>query len=529
MLSFLRKHTGLIMFVLAFVFVGLAFFGDNMSFGAPGSGARVMTTKSGSYNEKEYNKLGIAAFELSTRLQSLFPMLSILSTAPDINTKNSPVAYFANRIILREEAEKLGLVPSREQIEAKIQSMPEFQTSEGIFDPQSYRRFATKVIGRYGLTESDFFDLVKDSLSFDRIVALLTSGVALDERFVGEEFNSLAQVQDLKTATLTLEHFKNADSTVDEETLKTYWEPRKNQYMSDETRSVVVYTMEPTAKAEKPAGGSAIPLVSQQIGEVAEGVWEKVVNKQKGADLDKVIKEMSAQKKDLFTLKEDHFKDISQKALPDLLKKGFNPAAGQQGTLGDAVFHITPSGELADHISNVLIMDDGSVVLFQLEDKVNLSQPLEFAQARERALADYRRENDTKNLDLAAETLRKDLSEGLKEGKDFKALAEKGKAVVKEMGEVKFSPQEELFFAARLVNPGEVTKVVKQGDDMVVAELVSRSIEESPATASQRAMFKGQKNSEAASLLFQDWFNTQFRNRDIKFTEAMLKANQRNR
>lgn len=521
MLSFLRKHTGLIMFVLAFIFVGLAFFGDNMAPSAPGSGGKVMTTKNESFNEKEYQTLGHNSGELAASFPSLRPMFMAMSTAPGLEKARIP-AFFANRIILREEARRLGMVPSRDQVDAKIKGMPEFQREDGTYDPALFQRFVTRQLGRYGLTEADFLDLIKDKLSFDRIAALLTTGISLDGKTQEALFNSLAQKLNIKTATLSLEQFNKDNAEVSEEAIKTFWEPRKNKYMSDEERSVVVYTLTPKAKIEKDEKGAAIPKASQQIGEIGESIWEEVVNKHKGAGLDEVVKEIAKQQNGVLTLTEEKLEKITKNNFPDLLKKGFNPAAGQQGTLLDAIFAVNPNGALSDKISNVLIMEDGTVVLFQVKD-IKLSEPFEFAQARELALKDYHMENDTKNMDLAAEKLRQDLVAGIADKKNFEEIAKAAKAKTSTLNELSLLDPEnyDLFVAARLVNPNQITKVVKRGDDRIIAELVENTIEDSPETASQRNTFKQGDSKNAALLLYQDWFSEQFRNRDIKFTQRM--------
>lgn len=521
MLSFLRKHTGLIMFVLAFIFVGLAFFGDNMAPSAPGSGGKIMTSKNGSYNEKEYEVLGNSSGQLAASLPSLQPMFMAMTSAPGMGRAEIP-AFFANRIILREEAKRLGLVPSLDQVEDKIRGMVEFQDENGQYSPDIFKRFVTRQLGSYGLSENEFLDLVKDKLSFDRLTALLTSGISLDSKTQEDLFNSLAQKLNVKTATLSLADFKNG-AEISEETLKEFWTPRQNKYMSDETRTAKVYTLTPKEKAEK-VEGVAIPQATQQVGEVAEKIWDEVINKRKGQDFQQVIRDTSNIEEKLLTMEEQKWENITKNNLPDNLKRTFNKAAGQQGSLGDAIFAIRNGAEGAEKISNVLIMEDGSVVLFQLENIV-ASEPLKFEQARAAALADYHTEKNIERMELAAEKLRQDLIAGLAEKKDFDQIAQATNAKVSSISELRMSDPEnqDLFIAARLVNPNQVTKVVKRGNDRVIAELVENVIVDSPETAAERTNFKKYDSENASILLFQDWFANQFRSRNIEFTELLKK------
>lgn len=513
------------MFVLAFVFIGLAFFGDTMSMSVPGSGVKAMTSKQGSYSQKEFAKLGRAGAQLSMNLPSLSLLATTLQTAP--TTDNPFAAFFANRIILRDEATKLGLVPSRTQIDNEILSMPEFQNEEK-FDKEAYTRFISKQIGRFGMTEGDFLDLIKDKMSFDRIVALLTSGVTIDEQFSGFLFDSYMQNMNLDVATLNLDKFiKNED--VSNDILKPFWETQKSKYLSDETRSVVLYTFTPTTPIEKKEGGPAIPQASQKTGEIVETIWEEVINKRKGAELDIVVQETSEAQKDLLSFKKDILSDISLQELPESLKEEFNKAAGQEGSLAEAIFSIAPNGSLIDNISNVLILENGKVVLFAVTS-IKPAIPLEFDKARPLALADYQKEQATLALDEAAKNLHDRL---VANPTEFATRATKANASVSKLNNVNYinaltneTDNVDLFKAARLINPGQISSVIDQNDKRTIVHLTRNTIEDNPQTAAQRTAFKSGKNRENSSLIFQDWFNTHFHNRDIKFHKDIDKLSE---
>lgn len=539
MLSFLRKHTGLIMFVLAFVFVGLAFFGDTSSLRMPGSGNVVMSTKNNSFGEKEYALLGSNSHNVcysSTRHENPedpdkpfytydFPELvqfAAFLSEEDNNTIGGLQKFFANRIILRDEAQKHGLVPSREQVEAKIHSFDKFMNANGQFSPERYRDF-TKKLGGYRMTEGDFLDLVKDLLSLDRLSSLVMSGIAMDSDFLSTEFNSIQATQSVKTATLSLEQF-NVEENVDEAVLQEYWKPFETRYMSDELRSATVYIMVPKEKitpetdsAEEGEPKHAIHSTSQKIAVVAEGIWEEVVNKKKGEEFDITIQGASANHDSLYSLKKETFDMFSLKNLPETLQKSFNPAAGQTGTLGTAIFGIAPGGSAADNTSDVLILEDGSVALFQLNG-IKASEPLKFEEAKTAVLADYTKDKSTEQLDLAAEALRQKLSDGIAAGESFEEIAKEAKAetasiekLTRESGELG------IFMAARLINPKQITRIIKEDDKRILAELISRSLEDTPEVATTRMMFKARENNGARRMAIYDWFRSQYEAREVKF------------
>lgn len=523
MLPFLRKHTGVVMFVLAFVFLGLAFFGDNMSLSDPGSGQVVMTTKNSSYSEQDLNKLAILSSWVASGYRSLGPFYTALLSAPGVPP--SAASFLANRIILREEAEKMGLIPSAAQIDAEIKSMEEFQEN-GVFNPELYAKSMRRLNNR-SFTEENFRELIKDKLSLDCLMTLIMAGVSVDESFSADQYDSLFKDITVKTATLNLDQFFNKDEQVDDATLKAYWEPLKNKYMSEEERSAIVYSFSPKNKDEAKEGDPAIPLATQKVGQVTEGIWEEVVNKRKGADLEIVVKENTANQGEVLTCDVQTFENFKKSDLPELLKKEFNAAAGQEGNLADVIYSVAPNGQAADNVSNVLIMNDGSVVIFQLTNIVE-SKPLDFEQAKEAARLDYIQEQSIKKLNEAADKLQKDLATGVSEGKSFDEIATAEKATVatiEDMSQKKIFggsfDQFGTFFAARIINVGQVTPVIDQGTSRIIAQVTKSTIIDSPEVAGERTQFIKQKNQEAGILTFQDWFHNQFRDKQIKFTEAM--------
>lgn len=533
MLPFLRKHTGLIMFVLAFVFVGLAFFGDTQSLTMPNSGAKVLQAKGRNYSEKEFYKLGrnpLAMFvEPKANAQ---PSLYIpgMTEFAFFLSQNQPFSefFFANRIILRDEATKLGLVPSLEQVEAMVKSMAYFNDESGKFNSDSYRAYIRQ-IGASNLTENDFLDLVKDYISFSRLTAYITSSVELDSTFLSAEYNSLVSTQDVKTATLNLDQFLKTGA-VDDEELKKFWEPNKTRFMSAETRSVTVYTMSPLEKIDmekEKESSSKIPATSQKVGSAAEAMWEEIVNKKKGEDFDLTIQGRSEEHKSLYSLKKNVYENISLKELPEALTHGFNPASGQTGSLGELIFHIAPEGSKADNTSNVLIMENGDVVLFQLNSIV-LSVPLEYEAAKPEATIAYHMENARRDLELAAEKLRAELTTGIAAQKSFDEIATAQKATVEHIAELKNVPEtKNLFAAVNLVNPRQITQVVKSGDTRVVAQLLTRTLVDTPQVSSSRTMFKHQQNRIATTSLIRDWFANEFKTREMTFTPAIFVASGR--
>lgn len=150
-----------------------------------------------------------------------------------------------NRAIIKEEAKAMGIVPSKEQIDAYIRTMPAFQHADGSFDQQLYQRLTGF---RNGIAnnpqEQAFRDVVSDLIVWEYLQALTTSGIAYDTDTLVSIINASMQNVTGKTAWLPAGKVPApADPT--EEEIAAYWEAHKDNYKSEERRIITLYTLLP--------------------------------------------------------------------------------------------------------------------------------------------------------------------------------------------------------------------------------------------------------------------------------------------
>src|SRR5688572_29108262 len=113
MIEQLRKYTGLIIVVVAVLFVGLAFFGDNANLGQSNpNDPPVLSVDGTSYSYSEFQKGGTSSRLLATELY-----LSDLLLATDAGYSRGPdpeadQRFFVNRQILKQAREEFGVHPS---------------------------------------------------------------------------------------------------------------------------------------------------------------------------------------------------------------------------------------------------------------------------------------------------------------------------------------------------------------------------------------------------------------------------------
>ncbi len=93
-------------------------------------------------------------------------------TDPGRGDGDPSTEFVMNLLVLRKQAEKMGIEPSAEEIKAAIPELPALKGSS-YMDGDVVRSFLT----RQGLTEGDLAQLVKDYLSFRQMKELVGAGI----------------------------------------------------------------------------------------------------------------------------------------------------------------------------------------------------------------------------------------------------------------------------------------------------------------------------------------------------------------
>lgn len=138
--------------------------------------------------------------------------------------------FVMSLVILRREAEKLGIEPSAEEIKAAIPSLPIFQqpwvTAEMV---------ENRILGPNGFTQGDLAQLVKDYLSFQRLRELIGTGISA---VPSEAKRRYVQANQRYTATVVAfnreDHAK--DLKITDEDIAKYYEENKEDLLSEPKR-----------------------------------------------------------------------------------------------------------------------------------------------------------------------------------------------------------------------------------------------------------------------------------------------------
>jgi hypothetical protein len=275
MITILRKHHRWLMIVIAILAVPFVFYFNKTDFGAQRS------TDLGRIYDRPVTQV---EFTRNARLLNLASSLG-LSLGNDlmmVNVTSEGEMYTEftwNRLILRHEAEQLGIRPSSSEITAFVKTLPRFRGEAG-FDIDKYNEFTKTMLPSLGLNESQIEELVSDQLSLNRVKDLLGIGTQVSESESMENYEKAYGKMDAAVVWLREEDFQKDVKITDEEITK-YYEAHKAELKSEEKRRVEFVTFMLTEVEKKLTGKERVdPLqkVADRANDFTQALLEKGAN-----------------------------------------------------------------------------------------------------------------------------------------------------------------------------------------------------------------------------------------------------------
>jgi parvulin-like peptidyl-prolyl isomerase len=232
MMSLLRKHRQWLMTVIAILALPFVFYFVKTDIGAMrsdqvariyGRGVSSVETTRGGHLLELALALGMQRF-----VQTL--------AAGAENRDDAHNFFTLNLIILRHEAERLGIRPTPADIADFVRNLAVFRGPSG-FDSKKYDELTKYALGPNGLSEAQLEELATDELCLNRIKDLVTIGMSVPEnesKTTYEQANGklFASVIRLRTADFA------KDIKVTDEEITKYFELHKDALKTDEKRKV---------------------------------------------------------------------------------------------------------------------------------------------------------------------------------------------------------------------------------------------------------------------------------------------------
>ena len=312
--------------------------------------------------------------------------------------------YIWNSVVLRHEADALGIVPAEAEIVEAVQKIPVFLTTTGVYDSTKYSQFVQMGLTPNGFTTDLLEELVGDSLRLEKIRSLLG---ATDKAAPGEIwaiYEQQHQKTDLSVVRLKLEDFKKEVKVSDEDVQKRFEEKKASlQHPEKRKVKVVAFTLPP---ATPPLANKDRVMALQKLADTASEL--AVAMTAKDAKLDEAAAKAGA------TVVET----------PEFEATAPPKEIGSATETAEAAFKLTNEEPNSDAITT----KDGYYLL-QLAG-ITPAKPKTLDEAKQQLTSELTEERAYEALNLKGGELRKKITEAVAAGKTFADAAKEAGATV---------------------------------------------------------------------------------------------------
>ena len=249
-MKLLRRHKDWLMIVIAILAIPFIFYFVR----TPDYGAM----KQGDLGQIYGRQLSQLEIDANARLGGLAQALGMSDFWETLSLRqpgNGGYGTFAvDLIILRHEAERLGLRPSGAEIADVVRKLPVFQGESG-FDITKFSDFVRNGLGPMGLGEEHIEQLARDEICLNEIKELLGAGVTISKDELDETFRRGYDKFFVSVIRFRSADFEN-DITIKDEDVQKYYDAHKSELKTDEKRKVEFVHLGLT---EEPAEYSDLP------------------------------------------------------------------------------------------------------------------------------------------------------------------------------------------------------------------------------------------------------------------------------
>lgn len=539
MIENIRKYKGLIILGLVVVVIGLVLgLRDNL-FSSSAGGRPILKIDGRTYTDSEYNHLGSGAFELTSSLArsgdfALYQFLMGLS-AGATSQDEAVEKFFTGRMILRQAAEEFGIHPGEEEISDYIRSLRAFAGEDQKFSEENYRRFVEKGIGRLGLTEGDFRELIADILASRKINAVVGSGLTVSRDIVARTLALDNQQIDGDIARLDLDPFEAKIQPTDEE-IKTYWETIQDAFTTEPTRKFTYVIVTPDLPADDSAADEKESIADATLSDEAKKEAEKKKAEEKAkkaAELAEARRKKQIETDSLvddftFNLEEQKgagFEELAAKnnwqvKTSDLFPRSKPPAdldvnlrsSSSGGKAVDELFRIEPTADPVSKLSQPIAIGENQWLVARLDGEEK-SRPKTYEEAKDEARAQYIAEKAAEAMKTAANEALEKIKSALAAGKSFaEAAKEAGISETKSFSKVTStyrpdttSEPKNLFDASRNVDPGNLAEAIIEADRAFLVHVAKREVVKTENADARLDSEVKSRASQNETLAFSSW------------------------
>ncbi len=394
-------------------------------------------------------------------------------------------AFTLNQVIVKKEADELGIHPSDEEVASTLRSLPTFQ-SEGRFDVARYSQFLEEMLAPNGFTQAQLEEAVRNSLRFQKIRELVGSAAGLSQQEARELFDRGRRKMKVSVVRLDSAAVPGTVEVTDEE-IKARYDADPESYKSDEKRSVRFVKLTLPEEAQKLEGRervSSMQALSNRAGEFTQAMLED------GADFEKTAAKFG----------------LEVQTTGEFTRSGTDPAFEAVPALVPAAFSLSEE----DPNSDAITFKDGFYIL-QLHQVVP-SRALTFEEARERIAANLREEKMRVQMLAHSEAVRKQIADAMQSGVAFSEAAERAGVKAEtiapfSLAEPDFQVQDlrEIAMTAMELKPGETSSFTPTGSGGILVYLEGYEPVPDEMFASEKSTITSSLLENRRNTLFREW------------------------
>ena len=283
MITIMRKHHKVLMiFITGLVCISFSWYWNKTDFAQMGNGVV------GKIYDRNVSQV---EFQRNSRLLRLGsrPRDARLSRNSHVGAQTENEAYenFSwNLMVLRHEADELGIKPTTTEIAAVVKTLPAFQGKEG-FDLAKYTDFADHALAPMGFSEAQIEELAGGSDRYGRVQKLLGAGVSMAESQMRADFAAGLLEDGRKRGAISVGRFCQGRADNRSTDITKYYEAHKAELKTDEERQVKFVSFRACSDEQKKLTGKARIDVLQKLAETANDFTDAL--QAKGADFDAVV------------------------------------------------------------------------------------------------------------------------------------------------------------------------------------------------------------------------------------------------
>ena len=276
MINVLRKNQRVLWIVIAFLAIPFVFYfqGDILN----------VEDNQNQLGEIYGRPISQVEFNRNARLLNLVQQLGMFTLMQDLvvgaQTQDEAYVQFTlNRLIMREQAKRLGIKPSTQEIANVVRELRPFRGDKG-FDPVKYTEFVQGVLPSMGFTEGDIEELAADQIAFAEIKEIVGSGVQVPEAESRDNYERAYGKLSVAVVRLRTDEVAK-DVPIGDEEIAKYYEANKEQLKSDEKRKVSFVTLALSEEEKKLEPKQRVEIMQKQadrLGEFSQALTEQGAN-----------------------------------------------------------------------------------------------------------------------------------------------------------------------------------------------------------------------------------------------------------